>query len=76
MRQSGDPYFKTRLPYAVAMVELDEGIRMMTGIVETPLESLRIGMRVEVLFEPAAGATGDSAEAIAIPLFRSLENRA
>jgi hypothetical protein len=36
----------------------------MTNIVDTPLDALRIGMRVEVLFE-AAGA------GMAIPLFRA-----
>ena len=64
VRQSGDPYFKTKLPYAVAMIELDEGIRIMSNIVDTPLEGLRIGMKVEVLFEAAPGG-------IAIPLFRA-----
>ncbi len=64
VRQSGDPYFKTKLPYAVAMIELDEGVRIMSNIVDTPLEVLRIGMRVEVLFEAAPGG-------IAIPLFRA-----
>ena len=64
VRQSSDPYFKTRLPYAVAMIDLDEGVRIMTNIVDTPLDTLRIGMRVEVLFEEAgAGMT--------IPLFRA-----
>ena len=63
VRQSGDPYFKTRLPYAVAMVDVD-GVRMMTNLVDTPLESLAIGMPVEVTFEAAAAN-------IAIPLFRA-----
>ena len=63
VRQSGDPYFKTRVPYAVAMIDLDEGVRIMTNIVDTPLETLAVGMRVEVLFEDAGGG-------IAIPLFR------
>lgn len=64
VRQSGDPYFKTRVPYAVAMIQID-GVRMMTNLVDTPLESLAIGMAVEVTFEPAAGG-------IAIPLFRAI----
>jgi uncharacterized OB-fold protein len=63
VRQSGDPYFKTRVPYVVAMIDLDEGVRIMTNIVDTPLDSLAVGMRVEVLFEDAGGG-------IAIPLFR------
>ena len=64
VRQSGDPYFKTKVPYAVAMIDLDEGVRIMTNIVDTPLETLAVGMRVEVLFEDAGGG-------IAIPLFRA-----
>jgi uncharacterized OB-fold protein len=67
VRQSGDSYFKARVPYAVAMIDLDEGVRMMTNIVDAPLETLRIGMRVEVLFEEAG-------ENIAIPLFRPLRS--
>jgi uncharacterized OB-fold protein len=63
VRQSGEPYFKSNVPYAGAMVDID-GVRMMTNIVETPLESLRIGMPVEVMFEPAQPD-------IAIPLFRA-----
>jgi hypothetical protein len=68
VRQSGDPYFKTKVPYAVAMIDLDEGVRIMTNIVDTPLDSLAVGMRVEVLFEDAGGG-------IAIPLFRAPRGR-
>jgi len=64
VRQSDDPYFKTKAPYAVAMIDLDEGVRIMTNIVDTPLAALAVGMRVEVLFEDAGGG-------IAIPLFRA-----
>ena len=63
VRQSGDPYFKTKVPYAVAMIDLDEGVRIMTNIVDTPLETLAVGMHVEVLFENAGVG-------VAIPLFR------
>ena len=63
VRQTGDPFFKGKLPYAVAMIDLDEGVRLMSNIVATPIENLCIGMRVEVLFE----AAGDG---VAIPLFR------
>ncbi|MEO8080862.1 MAG: Zn-ribbon domain-containing OB-fold protein [Caldimonas sp.] len=68
VRQSGDPFFKTKVPYAVAMIDLDEGIRMMSSIVETPLEALRIGLRVEVVFEDVTGSIG-------IPLFRIPKGR-
>lgn len=38
------------LPYVVAIVELDEGPRMATNIVECTPETVRVGMSVEVMF--------------------------
>ncbi|GAA1002347.1 hypothetical protein Aple_000150 [Acrocarpospora pleiomorpha] len=34
------------LPYPVALVDLDEGFRMMSTVVGIPAEDVRIGMRV------------------------------
>lgn len=62
VRQTSDPYFRTQLPYAVAMIELDEGVRLMSNVVGTPVESLRIGMRVQAVFETVA-------DGLAVPLF-------
>lgn len=64
VRQSADPYFKARLPYVVAMVELDEGPRIMTNIVECDVESVRIGNRVSVVFDAISPD-------MAIPEFRA-----
>ena len=52
-------------PYAIAVVELDEGPRMMTNIVDCPQtpEALVLDMPVEVVFE----AQTDS---ITLPFFR------
>jgi hypothetical protein len=47
----------------VAVVDLDEGARMMTNIVTDDVESVRIGQRVVVEFE---GVTGE----ITLPKFR------
>lgn len=44
-----DPAYEP--PYNVAVVELDEGIRMPTNIVGCPLDEIEIGMPVEVTFE-------------------------
>ena len=40
-------------PYAIAIVEVDEqpGLRLMTNIVNCPVEDVRIGMPVQVVFE-------------------------
>jgi uncharacterized OB-fold protein len=43
--------FQDEVPYVIAIVELDEGPRMTTNIVGCAPESVRIGMRVEVVFE-------------------------
>lgn len=40
-------------PYAMAYVTLDEGVTLMTNIVDCDLDSVRIGDRVEVVFKPA-----------------------
>ena len=52
-------------PYAIAVVELDEGPRLMTNLVgiEPDPARLRIGMAVEVVFE-------DVAPDVALPRFR------
>lgn len=45
------PGFAHEIPYAVVIVELADGIRMTANIVDCPLDAIRIGMSVEVVFE-------------------------
>ena len=45
------PYWAQRLPYNVAFIELEEGLRMFSNIVGTPNEKLRVGQKVKVAFE-------------------------
>jgi uncharacterized OB-fold protein len=47
-------FMKARLPYAVAIVELDEGVRMMANILNAAPEAIAIGKRVRVVFEQAS----------------------
>ncbi|MFC7157114.1 Zn-ribbon domain-containing OB-fold protein [Halomarina halobia] len=56
------------LPLIYAYVELDEGPRVITDIVDCDPTDLEIGQRVEVRFVP----TDD--EAIAIPVFAPVES--
>jgi uncharacterized OB-fold protein len=42
---------KERVPYAVALVELDEGMRLLTNIVGCDPESVTVGQRVTVTWE-------------------------
>ena len=43
--------------YAIAYVTLDEGVTMLTNIVDCDLDALRIGQKVRVVFKPAEGGT-------------------
>ena len=51
------------VPYAVAIVELEEGWYMLTNIVECPVDDVEVGMPVEVTFRRMS-------EEISLPLFR------
>ena len=56
------PSFRDRVPYVVAIVDLDEGPRMETNLVDCPFDQIKVGMRVTVTFE-------DEGE-IVLPRFR------
>ncbi|TAL33169.1 MAG: Zn-ribbon domain-containing OB-fold protein [Spirochaetes bacterium] len=45
-----EPRFMDELPYTIAYVDLDEGIRMMTRIIGCDPKEIKIGMKVEVTF--------------------------
>lgn len=51
-------------PYVVALVDLDEGVRMMTHIIDADPEQLEIGMPVFLEFQQVAIASGR------LPVFR------
>ncbi len=46
------PPFGPQVPYIAAVVDLDEGPRMMTRIVDCEPDQLKIGMRLRVQTEP------------------------
>lgn len=49
-------------PHVLAVVELTEGPRMMTNIVDCPLDAIRIGMQLQVVFRSLDGTV--------LPVFR------
>jgi uncharacterized OB-fold protein len=55
--------FKDDVPYVVAIVELEEGIRMMSNIVDCDPEKVRCDEPVTVVFEKVN-------EQITLPKFR------
>ena len=51
--QNEAPGFRESLPYVMAYVDLDEGVKMLTNIVDCPPDQVKIGMPVEVVYEDA-----------------------
>jgi uncharacterized OB-fold protein len=52
-------------PFAVVLIELEEqeGLRLVSNLVDVPPDEVEIGMEVEVTFEPVA-------DDVTLPLFR------
>ena len=55
VRRGGLGPYAGPTPYVLAYVELDEGVRMMTNIVDVDEADLRIGLPVTVVFQPTDG---------------------
>ncbi len=43
--------FMEDIPYIVAVIELEEGVRMMSNIIGCPLDKIKCDMEVEVVFD-------------------------
>lgn len=63
MHQVYHPAFASEVPYAVVVVELDEGPRLTTNVVGCGPEEIRVGMPVEVTFE-------ERSPEVSLPVFR------
>ena len=61
--ESPDPAFKA--PYSVVLVELDEGVRLISNMVDAKPEEISIGMPVEVVID-------DIADDLTLPKFRKV----
>ena len=44
--------FKAQVPYTIALVDLDEGFRLMLNVLDSPPREVAIGSRVRVVFRP------------------------
>jgi uncharacterized protein len=51
VRRAPSPGFQDIVPYAVALIDLDEGVRVLSRLVDSALEEVRIGASVQVRFE-------------------------
>ncbi|TET13496.1 MAG: Zn-ribbon domain-containing OB-fold protein [Dehalococcoidia bacterium] len=59
--ESPHPSFKA--PYSVVLVEMEEGVRLVSNMVDIRPQEISIGMPVEVVFD-------DIAEGLTLPKFR------
>ena len=50
-RQAVHPALSDKLPWAIVEVELDEGVHMISNLVDWDPEGIEIDMQVEVVFE-------------------------
>ncbi len=57
------PAFASDVPYAVLIVEMDEGVKMVSGLRNLSLDKIELGLPVEVIFERVT-------ENIAMPYFQ------
>jgi uncharacterized OB-fold protein len=62
VHQAPSKAFQADAPYVLALVELEEGVRLMTTLVDCAPDAARIGLEVTVEFEPRGN--------LALPVFR------
>lgn len=58
---------RVETPFCIAYVTLDEGVSMMTNIVDCNLEQIRIGQQVKLVFKPSDGGPP-------LPMFSPVNN--
>src|SRR5205807_5996022 len=58
------PAFKDDLPFNITEVELDEGVRIRSTVVEVTPDELRVGMPVEIVYD-------DVNDDVTLPKFRA-----
>jgi uncharacterized OB-fold protein len=63
MHQVYDEAFAAEIPYNIAVVETEEGVRLTSQVVDCPNERLEVGMPLEVTFERMS-------DDVAVPKFR------
>jgi uncharacterized protein len=67
IHRAPSPGFADKVPYVLALIDLLEGVRMMTNIIECEPNDVAIGMPVEVVFE-------DLNDTISLPQFRPVQS--
>ncbi len=68
LHRASSPAFKEKVPYVLAIIELEEGIRMMSHLINCDLAQIEMDMEVEVVFD-------DLDDDIAVPYFQPSSRR-
>ena len=63
IHQAMHPAFAADVPYAVVVVEIDEGVRIVSNLLGIPPSDLRLDLPVEVTFERRS-------DELTLPIFR------
>jgi uncharacterized protein len=63
VRRNDLPPFNERVPYVAAVVDLDEGVRILSNVVDCDIDDVAIGMSLEVTFR-------QETDDVSLPLFR------
>ncbi|MBI4641644.1 MAG: Zn-ribbon domain-containing OB-fold protein [Candidatus Tectomicrobia bacterium] len=63
MHQPYHPAFAPDLPYVVAMIELEEGVKLISNVIGCRPQEVKVGMKVEVVFD-------DVTDEVTLPKFR------
>ena len=58
----------SRVPYNVTMVELEEGLRMWSNVVNCKPEEVYVGMPLEIVYD-------DVSETVALPRFKAVKSQ-
>lgn len=64
-----NPQLAAMAPYAVALIDLDEGVRLLSNVVEVDPQLVTVGMRVVVAWE-------ELSDGRRLPVFRPDDGRA
>ena len=69
-RRPPHPVFASRCPFVVAVLELEEGPRMISNVIDVDPDAMHVGMAVEVAFDPLDDSH------VMLPVFRPADARA
>jgi len=68
VQRAPSPGFRPDVPYVIAIIDLDEGVRLMSNVIRCKPEDVRIDMPVIVEFD-------DVTEEVSLPKFRPAEKK-